>query len=46
MNTREMIAWYWKNRRAECMEIICESCPEHIGMIEQENYNLNKAENG
>ena len=43
---RYVIAWLWKNKPGLLRDIVCENCPEHIGMIEQANYNLNKVENG
>ena len=41
---RYVIVWLWKNKPELLREIVCENCPEHIGMIDHENYNLNKAE--
>ena len=42
----ELLSWFWRNRPELIRNIVCENCSEHIGMIEQANYNTNKAENG
>jgi hypothetical protein len=43
---KELVKFVWKNKPELIRDIICKNCPEHIGMIEQENYCLNKVERG
>lgn len=43
---RQLIAYLWRNKPELVREIVCENCPEHAEVVQNDNYHLNKAERG
>lgn len=43
---RKLIAYLWRTRPEMVREMVCEECPEHVEIVQNDNYHLNKSERG